>query len=180
MRKVQNSTDGTYQFLSGVGIDSETKFLDLTHPLVVKELYTLIHYYHYSLAMYGWLGYLAVNSPTQWFKLLNHTKCCGNQSQQGCCFRTNFRVSIESDTINDDCYMRNLHNNDYILGDNCCLCNRAAIQQTIIDHNYKIVYITYQVAVEKPPFFVAVDFDKMSIVVTIRGTLSLSDVSPHW
>ncbi len=61
-------------------------------------------------------------------------------------------------------------------GNDCCLCNRAAIRQTCASHQYKLIYLTYRVAVEKPPFFVAVDYEKAAVVVSIRGTLSLYDV----
>ena len=151
-----------FQFLSGVPITSDTNFLDLTHPMVMREVLNLIHYLHYSLAIYGWPMYLVANSPTEWGKLLKHTKCCANLSCCNC-FSGGLASHLEPDTIVDDCYLDSTPPND--LGDNCCLCNRAAIQQTCIEHNYKIIYITYHVAVEKPPFFVAVDYDKMSIVI---------------
>jgi len=165
-----------FQFLSGVPITSETNFLDLTHPLVVNEVLNLIHYLHYSLAIYGWPMYVIANPPTQWCKLLNHISCCANLSCP--CVRNHLESHLEPDSIVNEHYRDTLRPGD--LGDNCCLCNRAAIQQTCIEHNYKIVYFTYQVAVEKPPFFVAIDYDKMSIVVSIRGTLSLYDVSEIW
>ena len=122
--------------------------------------------------------YIMANSPTNWCKLLNHTKFCGNQSCNfRSCIGSNLGLFIGNETVIDESYIHNLENDDYVLGDNCCLCNRAAIKQTCIDHNYKIIYITYHVAIEKTPFFVAVDYDKMSIVVSIRGTLSPYDVS---
>lgn len=87
-----------------------------------------------------------------------------------------FESHFEADTIVDRA--GDIENpEDLFVGDNCCHCNRAAIQETCIEHNYKIIYMNYEVEVEKPPFFVAVDFDKMSIVISIRGTLSLYDVS---
>lgn len=170
--RMKESNEKIFQFLSGAPITSETKFLDLTHLLVIKEIYNLIHYLHYSMAIYGWPMYMAVNPPSKWCRLLNHVKCCGNQSSN----LFNCHNYDEPDTIIENHFTNNtLH--DSILGDNCCLCNGAAIQQTCIDHDYKMIYVTYQVAIEKPPFFVAVDYDKMSIVISIRGTLSLYDVS---
>lgn len=166
--RLQNE-EKVYQFLSGVAVTSETNFLDLSHPLVIKEVLNLVHYLHYSLAIYGWPMYMMANAPTEWCKLLHHIKCCASL---GCCSCVP-GPRLEPDTIVDGAVLS--ENND--LGDNCCLCNRAAIKQTCIEHNYKIIYITYRVAVEKPPFFVAIDYDKMSIVVSIRGTLSLYDVS---
>ncbi|KAH7644150.1 sn1-specific diacylglycerol lipase alpha-like protein [Dermatophagoides farinae] len=175
-----NEEPKIFQFLSGAAITAETKFLDLTHVLVIREVYNLIHYLHYSLAIYGWPMYMVANQPSQWFHLLKHIKCCGNQSSRWAkCSRCCSGGHIDTDTIidSDDQQFVNIYReSDNILGDNCCLCNRAAIRQTCIDHDYKIIYITYYVAIEKPPFFVAVDYDKMSIVISIRGTLSLYDV----
>nr|XP_027204136.1 sn1-specific diacylglycerol lipase alpha-like isoform X3 [Dermatophagoides pteronyssinus] len=175
-----NEEPKIFQFLSGAAITAETKFLDLTHVLVIREVYNLIHYLHYSLAIYGWPMYMVSNPLSQWFRLLKHIKCCGNHSSRWAkCSRCCIGGHLDTDTMidSDDQQFVNIHReSDNILGDNCCLCNRAAIRQTCIDHDYKIIYITYYVAIEKPPFFVAVDYDKMSIVISIRGTLSLYDV----
>lgn len=40
----------------------------------------------------------------------------------------------------------------------------------------EVIYVTYHVDVGETPFFVAVDFTKKKIVVSIRGTLSMKDV----
>lgn len=177
--QVHSTENGVFQHLSGVPITTETQFLDLTNSLVIKEVQNLVHYFEYSMAIYGWPMYMMSNSLTDWCKLLNHTKCCGNPSSSGlgCIGCMVSPPRLDPDTMIDDTFLYNLKDSDHVLGDNCCLCNRAAIKQTCIDHNYKIIYITYQVAVEKPPFFVAIDYDQMSIIVSIRGTLSLYDVS---
>lgn len=38
---------------------------------------------------------------------------------------------------------------------------------------FDVIYATYHVDVGETPFFVVVDYEKESIVVSIRGTLSL-------
>lgn len=173
--KVDHTEEKVFQFLSGIAITGETNFLDLSHPLVVKEILLLIHYLHYSLAIYGWPMYLMANSPTAWCQLMRHTKCCANLSCN--CFSGGLAEHLEPDTIVDGSFPEeNLQQRVNDLGDNCCLCNRAAIKQTCIDHNFKLIYITYQVAVEKPAFFVCVDYDTSAIVISIRGTLSFNDV----
>lgn len=182
VERVQKSIDGVFRFLSGVPITNESKFLDLTNDLVVGELRSMLHYFHYSLAIYGWPMYIMANSPTKWCRLLNYTRCCGNTSTlnpMGCIGQP----AVDADTIvegtlfDENIPLNTTRHIGPTPGDNCCLCNRAAIEETCLDHNYRIIYITYQVAVEKPPFFLAVDLDKMSIVISIRGTLSLYDVS---
>ncbi|KAI7697578.1 Sn1-specific diacylglycerol lipase alpha [Sarcoptes scabiei] len=168
-----------FQFLSGTPITAETKFLDLTHPLVIKEIYNLIHYFHYSMAIYGWPVYMVTNKPIEWFRLIRNLEPCSNNRCHCCvqCFSFSnwyccycFRVENDSEQPND------YEDDERFIGDNCCLCNRAAIRQTCRDHHYKIIFLTYEVGVERPPFFVAVDYEKISIVISIRGTLSLSDV----
>ncbi|CAN7943565.1 unnamed protein product, partial [Ixodes hexagonus] len=37
----------------------------------------------------------------------------------------------------------------------------------------EVVYVTYHVDVGETPFFVAVDHEKRTVVVSVRGTLSL-------
>ena len=44
----------------------------------------------------------------------------------------------------------------------------------MVEHGeIRIVYATYHVDVGKTPFFVAVDYTKQKIVISIRGTLSM-------
>ncbi|KFM77721.1 Sn1-specific diacylglycerol lipase alpha, partial [Stegodyphus mimosarum] len=40
----------------------------------------------------------------------------------------------------------------------------------------EIVFATYHVEIGETPFFVALDHEKRTIVISIRGTLSLQDV----
>lgn len=41
------------------------------------------------------------------------------------------------------------------------------------DGDIEVVYATYHVDVGETPFFVAVDYDRQKIVISIRGTLSM-------
>jgi sn1-specific diacylglycerol lipase len=38
---------------------------------------------------------------------------------------------------------------------------------------FDVIYATYHVDVGETPFFVVVDYEKQTVVVSIRGTLSL-------
>ncbi len=60
-----------------------------------------------------------------------------------------------------------------ILNDNCCGCNAAAYSHLCDLPNVTLVYITYHVDVGETPFLVAVDYEWRTVVVSIRGTLSL-------
>lgn len=60
-----------------------------------------------------------------------------------------------------------------IVKDNCCYCNYAALQRISEHGDIEIVYATYHVDVGETPFFIAVDYDRGKIIVSIRGTLSM-------
>ena len=57
--------------------------------------------------------------------------------------------------------------------DNCCGCNYAAYNKMCDLPDTYLVYITYHLDVGETPFLVAVDFSEKSMIVSIRGTLSL-------
>lgn len=63
-----------------------------------------------------------------------------------------------------------------IMEDNCCGCNVASVERRLRAHNYEIIYVSYKVNVNVVPFLVAADHSKQSVVVAIRGSMSLSDV----
>ncbi|XP_023209620.1 sn1-specific diacylglycerol lipase beta-like isoform X2 [Centruroides sculpturatus] len=64
----------------------------------------------------------------------------------------------------------------YIIDDNCCECNTAALKRVTGLTEENLVYVSFQNKVYEVPFYVAIDHQTCSIVVSIRGTLSLSDV----
>jgi hypothetical protein len=68
-----------------------------------------------------------------------------------------------------------MHANDgaTIVSDNCCQCNYAVLRQMVEIGEVEVVYATYHVDVGETPFFVAVDFTRHKIVISIRGTLSM-------
>jgi sn1-specific diacylglycerol lipase len=60
-----------------------------------------------------------------------------------------------------------------VVSDNCCQCNYAALRQMVEIGEVEVIYATYHVDVGETPFFVAVDFTRRKIVISIRGTLSM-------
>lgn len=60
-----------------------------------------------------------------------------------------------------------------MVDDNCCRCNYATLQTLTDLGDIEIVYVTYHVDVGETPFFVALDYDRKKIVISIRGTLSM-------
>ncbi|XP_022246378.1 sn1-specific diacylglycerol lipase alpha-like isoform X2 [Limulus polyphemus] len=150
---VKERTNETYQFLSGVPITPKTKFLDINHPLIVDEIHTITHYLHYALAVYGWPMFMMVHSGTCCCKLFPYLRCC--------CIPGREKSKRDRATIVED---------------NCCYCNYAALQKMCLHHNMEIIYVTYHVEVGETPFLVALDHERRTVVVSIRGTISLQDV----
>lgn len=60
-------------------------------------------------------------------------------------------------------------------GDNCCYCNFSALKYTVKVENRDLLYISFRNNVFQTPFFVAIDHSTSSIVIAIRGTMSLRD-----
>lgn len=60
--------------------------------------------------------------------------------------------------------------------DNCCQCNYVALRKMVDVAEVEVIYATFHVDVGETPFFVALDYTKKKVVVSIRGTLSMKDV----
>lgn len=112
----------------------------------------VIHFMHYALSAYGWPMFLMTHSKTGMCQLCTKVRCC--------CF---------------SCCRSNKDTTD-IIDDNCCYCNYAAMKKMLQLTEAEVIYTTFHVDVGETPFFVAVDYTKEKIVVSIRGTLSMKDV----
>ncbi|KAG5329957.1 DGLA lipase, partial [Acromyrmex heyeri] len=149
---VKQRKNDTYEFLSGVPVTPRTKFLSLTEDGDLSHFQLAIHYMHFALAAYGWPMFL-VDSSTQFCQLCTRLQCC-------CCFPCGTRHEDMATVIDD----------------NCCRCNYAALSRMLILGEIEVVYATFHVDVGETPFFVALDYTKRKIVISIRGTLSMKDV----
>eukprot|EP00299_Pterocystis_sp_00344_P008964 c3615_g1_i1.p1 GENE.c3615_g1_i1~~c3615_g1_i1.p1 ORF type:complete len:686 (-),score=170.45 c3615_g1_i1:63-2120(-) len=62
------------------------------------------------------------------------------------------------------------------VGDNCCRCNASAVrEQTKFGNDVEIVYESFRNDFLVKPFLVAVDHNRKAVILSIRGTLSVSD-----
>ncbi|XP_024082484.1 sn1-specific diacylglycerol lipase alpha isoform X2 [Cimex lectularius] len=143
---VAQRKNGIYEYLSGVPVTPKTKFLPLGNTEHYKHFEAVIHYMHFALAAYGWPLFFLTTPVTKMCTL------CQNLSCQLC--RSNQNVN----------------------GDNCCGCNYAALRAMLSKGEVSIIYSTFHVDVAETAFFVAVDYNRSKIVVSIRGTLSIQDV----
>lgn len=138
----------TYEFLSGVAITPRTQFLSLHENADLELFQTVIHYANYAVRVYGWPIYVMTSK-------MGLCRICPNLS---CCACSNCRKDSDSGEVVDD---------------NCCRCNYAVLQKLNEIGDIEIVYATYHVDVGETPFFVALDYDRKKVVVSIRGTLSM-------
>jgi len=60
-------------------------------------------------------------------------------------------------------------------GDNCCFCHTSALKDTTKVDEEDLLYASFQNEVFQTPFYVALDHSTQTVVVAIRGTLSLRD-----
>ncbi|XP_012144410.1 inactivation no afterpotential E isoform X4 [Megachile rotundata] len=147
---VKQRKNDTYEFLSGVPVTPRTKFLSLTEDGDLGHFQSAIHYMHFALAAYGWPMFL-VNHSTGLCQLCARLRC-------GC-----FPCGGHQDEAT-------------IVEDNCCKCNYAALRKMVEVAEVEVIYATFHVDVGETPFFVALDYTKKKVVVSIRGTLSMKDV----
>ncbi|XP_014475322.1 PREDICTED: sn1-specific diacylglycerol lipase alpha isoform X5 [Dinoponera quadriceps] len=147
---VKQRKNDTYEFLSGVPVTPRTKFLSMTEDGDLGHFQLAIHYMHFALAAYGWPMFV-VNPSTELCQLCTRLRCC--------------------------CFACGAHEDEAtIVSDNCCRCNYAALSSMLDLGEIEVVYATFHVDVGETPFFVALDYTKKKVVVSIRGTLSMKDV----
>ncbi|XP_067676566.1 diacylglycerol lipase-alpha-like isoform X2 [Haliotis asinina] len=145
---VWQGNNDVYQYLSGVPITPHTQFLQLSVPSVMEDYRRVIHYMRHALAAYGWPATMMINPGTWLCRLMPFLSCC-------CC---------------------NKQRNAIVIDDNCCLCNFSALRRISGLQEVDVVYATYHVDIGETPFYVALDHAENTVVVCVRGTLSLQDV----
>ncbi|XP_015595819.1 sn1-specific diacylglycerol lipase beta isoform X2 [Cephus cinctus] len=106
------------------------------------------HYLKLSIASYGWLFVLYKHACTGCFRLIRRMTCCA-------CFRRKRNIVID---------------------DNCCLCNLAGVKYLSQLPEEDILYASFRNHLCEVPFCVIADHKTSSIVIVIRGSISLRDL----
>ncbi|KAJ2952676.1 hypothetical protein O0L34_g7015 [Tuta absoluta] len=106
-----------------------------------------LHYLKLSIAAYGWPYVLYRHCFTGFCKLARHLTCC-------CCRPKN---SIVTD-------------------DNCCLCHFAGVKYMSNLSADDIIFASFNNRVFELPFCVIADHERETIVVAVRGSISLRDI----
>lgn len=150
------------EFMCGRPITPDTNFVDLSNTVTKKECEDIAHYCVYSLAAYGPLFYWIENTGTGLCNLLKECLCGKNPTcTSRCCIGA--EVARRRKT--------------QIRGDSGCGWALAGIKKSLIDHGVdtEVVYVSFENAISKQPFFICVDHEKKSVVLTVRGTLAEAD-----
>ncbi|KAH0561596.1 diacylglycerol lipase-beta-like isoform X2 [Cotesia glomerata] len=106
------------------------------------------HYMKLSIASYGWLFVLYQNACTGCCKLIRHMSCCS-------CLRRHQPI---------------------VLDDNCCLCSLAGVKYLSQLSQDDILFASFRNHLCEIPFCVVADHKTASVVIVIRGSLSLRDL----
>ncbi|KAG9509505.1 Sn1-specific diacylglycerol lipase alpha [Fragariocoptes setiger] len=191
---VKNNYLSIEKYLSSTPITPDTVYLDITDADDSHLMNELIYYMNYSLAIFGWPLQL-INNPFQVCCICPYLKlapCCGRRGRKSKQPKVNEQPSDNNPTsnvnntqasnqqtastqyvpgqLNEDC------DTPIVLEDNCCSCNYASVESRLSSHNYDIIYMTYHVDISRVPFLVAADHSKQTIVIAMRGSMSLDDM----
>ncbi|KAF7988219.1 hypothetical protein HCN44_007713 [Aphidius gifuensis] len=176
---VQQQDNDVFEFLSGVPITPMTKFLSLTNNDDTRHLKNVIHYMHFALAAYGGSPLLDdhILQPckigTKCCCLMNNNKKTNNKYNNTNNNNNNNNMNInDNDNDNDS----NDDNFDYDDDGDICDCEYSVFHKMVQLGNIVIVHREFSVGIGKTPFFVALDYIKKQIVISIRGTMSMVDI----
>nr|XP_039254691.1 diacylglycerol lipase-alpha-like isoform X1 [Styela clava] len=159
---MSNDENDVEEFMCGRAITPDTNFVDLSNTVTKQECEDLAYYCVYGLAAYGPLFYWVENTGTGLCGVLQECLCSENPTcTSRCCIGA--EVARRRKTL--------------IKGDSGCGWAIAGIKKSLTDHgvNTEVVYVSFENDVSKQPFFLSVDHEKRSVVVTVRGTLAEAD-----
>ncbi|KAG7206521.1 hypothetical protein KM043_003864 [Ampulex compressa] len=106
------------------------------------------HYIRLSIASYGWLFVVYQHACTGCFRLIRGMSCCA-------CFRRKRNIT---------------------LGDNCCLCYHSGVKYLSELTDDDILFASFRNHLCEVPFCVVAHHKTSSIVIIVRGSLSLRDL----
>ncbi|XP_059484399.1 diacylglycerol lipase-alpha-like [Neocloeon triangulifer] len=134
-------------------VGNETpKLVALDEPEESAQFRSVVHFMKFALGAYGWPMYVITHSACDTCRLCSKLRC-------SCCRRVPPSTSSA------------------VLEDTSCLeCNVAALRAQVEVGQVEVVFATYHVGIGQTAFFVALDFDRRAVVLSIRGTLSMADV----
>jgi len=149
---VVNSTQPVTSELLGAGpLSRAPAGIETTGP-PLEAWDRVCHYFHYASAAYGYWWYVMQAPCAHACSLGSYLNCCPSL----CCLRREYDMVVR--------------------GDGICHCNTAAMQAMLGLKNEDILMFDNRNHIEEVPFFLVGDKRTDSLVVSIRGTLSLADM----
>lgn len=121
--------------------------LNFSDPEERQIFKSAVHYLKFALGTYTWPIFMYMN-PCGCFKLCTHAAIC-------------------------PCKQRTRKN---IFQDNSCFCGYAGLLSVTELNEADIVYASFENDICRAPFVVLLDHDYKSVVVAIRGTISVQDI----
>jgi len=115
------------------------------------DLANLKYYYKYSLAAYGYMWFVLDSPCVHFWSLAHYAKICG-------------------------CLPMPRLQEGLLEYDGCCNCNLAAARAVLELAEEDFLVFDNRNRIQETPYYLAVDHEKRSLVISIRGTLSLSDM----
>lgn len=109
------------------------------------------YFYKYSLAAYGCWWYIADNPCGHLCSLGSYLNYC-------------------------PCFPCMTDQNQIIKGDSCCNMNLAAAKALLKDTNEDFIVFDNRNKVQEVPYLLCVDHEKQSVIISIRGTMSIADM----
>lgn len=106
------------------------------------------HFLRFALAAYGWPMVCYMHCCTGPYRLVPKMTCCA-------CFRRKPQIIID---------------------DNCCLCHVSGVRHTSRIRSEDVLHASFKNHVFELPFCILADHSTKSIVIAIRGSLSMRDV----
>jgi sn1-specific diacylglycerol lipase len=122
--------------------------VDFNNPQESELFRRMLHYITFAMAPYSWPLYAYMNPLTGCCRLLCTMQCC-------------------------PCYQRQRPN---IVSDNSCFCYLAGARQLTGLNEMDIMYASFENDLYRSPFLVCLDHKMQSVVISIRGTLSMQDI----
>lgn len=157
-------------------IEAPRKILHYTNLDDIETIRYMTRMCKFAFAMYSHLLYL-YDRPITGICRLCMTCVSGVDAMNGeCCCQCSHSSSDGNDNNNN--YSNNYSGSDKSKprGENCCYLNDSAVASTIAEMgNAETVFTSYYNDAQMKPYGIFLDHDNETIVISIRGSLSLED-----
>ena len=122
--------------------------LNFTNPSEVEVFKEALHYIKFAMAPYSWPLYAYMNPCAGCCHLMCFLHCCPCKRKA----------------------------RPHIIKDNSCFCHFAGLRKISGLNEMDVMYASFENDLFRAPFFVCLNHEMKTVVVAIRGTLSMQDI----